>query len=259
MHNTVIIPTEFRYLSFVPCEHHLLDVLHSKMMSAGKGLNFRDHAETGVALSNAAEDRHILLVAGPAGSGKSTFMQQLRSHGLPKEIVDLLPPGCEDWPHISGKLLLAGRQRECASRVIMHYDIMRPFSLGLRDYSSDKALSIICSCNSWLTVISLSVPADILIAQYMARAISTGHRVRVALHRFTGSRRALLGRKRSRLVALYEQPNALDHWMSRWDAFLEMIYTRNAQSKKFPMCLISASPCAPADGQPNFRLLSVAK
>jgi hypothetical protein len=215
----------------------------------------------------------ILLVAAPAGAGESAFIRQLRAGLLPKEIHELLPEDCAGWSYISERTPLAKRlsadllSSRKPARLLIHYDLMRPYRLGFRDYRSDPALALVWCPQSNLIVITLSTPAEALIAQYIGRAFRL-HRqrkgrlkrwlrgLRLEAYRLTGSHWVLLGRKRSKLVSLYARGEALRHWFFRWEEFLAGLYQENAMNAKQPMRLISVTPCVSSEGEPSFCLPS---
>lgn len=69
----------------------------------------------------------LLLIAGLSGSGKSTFIKQLRKKKLPADIARLLPPDIHKWRHAYGKkslkdALLPGRRRIPPGQ-IFHFDM----------------------------------------------------------------------------------------------------------------------------------------
>ncbi len=222
------------------------------------------------ACMHAKQEGHLLLVAGPGGAGKAAFVQLLRRGLLPKDFSELLPENCADWPQASIRAVAGrGRHDGVPLQLIAGYDIMRPLTLGLRDYASDPLLAAIMSRRTAATVVTLSAPANDLIDHYMTRAAELEsehagsfrqlrHKAKVSLYRLTGSRWVLLGRKRAKLVTLYAQQGTLEHWLFRWSEYLSRLYQENALKAKQPMRLISAARCNPAHGAMSFRLLSVA-
>src|SRR5262245_29282278 len=73
--------------------------------------------------------KHLLIVAGPAGAGKSTFLRQLRSGALPAKIMTKLPPGAEHWVQLEANArnpflsTLSDEQKTTViAGVALHYD-----------------------------------------------------------------------------------------------------------------------------------------
>ena len=76
----------------------------------------------------------LLVIAGPAGAGKSTFMRELAEGRLDPGIVKLLPSGAETWSRLTANDI-DSRGRESlglghlkAAGLVVHYNTMRPFS-----------------------------------------------------------------------------------------------------------------------------------
>ena len=45
--------------------------------------------------------KHLLVIAGPSGGGKTTFITQLVSAQLPDQVRAQLPYGAEEWAELS--------------------------------------------------------------------------------------------------------------------------------------------------------------
>ena len=53
--------------------------------------------------------RNILLISGPSGGGKTTFLRQLREGTLAPEILARLPAGSGNWPVLEANDVLKGK------------------------------------------------------------------------------------------------------------------------------------------------------
>lgn len=194
---------------------------------------------------------HLLIVAGPHGSGKSTFLNLLAADALPDEIKALLPPGAGGWVQTSVMKVFKPADADAATGdagargVALHYNILRPHVRGLADYASDPSLKLIDLAED-VTVVTLRPPLPRLIAQFAARSAvqqaaapwpTRARRAvvdqlywfgRVALP--TGLQRALsipserahdLSGRFGRVVRLYQQPGWLEARYERWNAFVD--------------------------------------
>ena len=89
----------------------------------------------------------IILVSGPSGGGKSTFIYQLKSGGLSPEIISLLPKNIGDWPVLELNDFIKGDiSHEEIKETLMnstgciaHYDIVMAPRLGIA-YELDPAI-----------------------------------------------------------------------------------------------------------------------
>jgi hypothetical protein len=199
--------------------------------------------------------RHLLLIAGPGGAGKSTFIAMLLGSTLPAELRRLLPVGAERWPKAS----IGRRKRELRAamqvdNLILHYDIVGP-ARRREAYAHDPVLAGLASAQQ-VTVVDIRPPADQLIRQFQSRSAAAEERwswwrklwrrspLRVLL-----LVRGLFRRDRSK-SALYGQPGWLEACYARWDAFIgETLTTRDGA------VLIRVEPNPGADGAPSFRLI----
>jgi hypothetical protein len=182
---------------------------------------------------------HLLIVAGPAGAGKSTLMRELSEGRLSPEIVERLPAGAADWPRVIANdieskglcpLLRGGK----AAGLIVHYNTMRSFSRGY-DYDSDPALRMLDATAAPITVATIILPPALLSKQYRARiAEQNEDEWWVAVPPLKAFRRKMLALLRQsfrrpkpplkpeqlRLMQLYESPDELKQWYDRWKAYL---------------------------------------
>jgi hypothetical protein len=155
----------------------------------------------------------LLLVAGPSGCGKSAFIDQLRGGRASPDISSRLP--CVvGWLQTSVKRLSAGRDRpDAAPGLIVHYDTMRPYQMGVDSYEADDALVSLLSQSSRATILTIKIAPDRLLNQYRARK----------------ARRPFLGfglRNRAPLLSLYENQHDLAEWSAKWEMFCNALMRR---------------------------------
>jgi hypothetical protein len=189
----------------------------------------------------------LIIVAGISGSGKSTFLKQLKSGRLPRRLV--LPADVKGWPVVGSSQPIGPRGPE---GVILHYDMNGRDLWNGADYHDDPALVLVGQART-IIVINLRPPLERLISQLTERESAkleaqkrersrliwrlTAPAVRLAL-RILPPRIAKRVRQRTpfryseeRLIKklrVYKQPGWLDDLYARWGAYLDSV----AQSGK---------------------------
>lgn len=209
--------------------------------------------------------RHFLLVSGPSGGGKSTFIDRLARAALPADIADRLPAGCAGWPvaevndmlknGIGADALLAGL--DDSAGVILHYDIAYIHRFALPGYASDPAAALF----------ELGDPLDVVLIKPDLARLTAQHASRRAAHRRAKGkarllwgdwvrrplRRALLrlrGHPAVDTEVLYGDPDWLRRCYDAWrDHVLALVAGRPAAR------FIEVEPVVTPDGAPGFRLL----
>jgi hypothetical protein len=183
---------------------------------------------------------HLVILAGLSGSGKSTFVDQLRARELPEEINARLPAGIGDWP-MKGSSMRPVVPR-VAPGIILHYDMNGRGIAAGRDFCDDPTLSCVTPANA-VTVVNLRPPPDLLINQLVAR--EGGGRTKEEVLEETFTWRLLqssyvehflrrwkpwIARKRRqvcrRKIDLYEQDGWLDELYERWQAYLRSLVAK---------------------------------
>jgi hypothetical protein len=154
---------------------------------------------------------------------------------LPQNISDYLPAEAKTWQRTSGnELSREGLARVRARRgrtagIVVHYDIMRPFTKRFGHYANDPAMKQLTASGAALTVITLAPDRELLLEQFIKRAADRNYvewwdkrnwtrplkrKIREALYRITGKKPKLLKEEQLRLLALYASDNGLKRWLS---------------------------------------------
>ena len=181
---------------------------------------------------------HLVIVAGASGSGKSTFVHQLRARDLPPEINALLPGDVADWP-VVGTTMKPDFPRP-ARGVLFQYDMNGRGVAAGREFSEDPALSDVGFAKT-VTVINLRPSPDLMIDQLVAREGNGRTKEEIlretfawrSLRKWYIARRILarwkpwiaLNRRYScrRKINLYNQDGWLDSFYKRWQAYLQSL------------------------------------
>ena len=225
--------------------------------------------DAGVAV--ASDLKHIFLIAGPSGSGKSTFMREFVYDRLPKDVSDALPADAKVWQRTSGnELSRKGLARIRASRartpgLVVHYDIMRPYSRRFELFSSDPAIKELTAAGAALTVLTIAPSRERLLEQFLKRAAdrdyvewwdrvhwtrSLERRLHETFYRLTGKKPKLLKEEQLRLLGLYASNNGLKRWIAHWESFLDGVAHELSDVR-----LVFVTPEAARSDHPRFRLV----
>lgn len=182
--------------------------------------------------------RHLLLIAGPGGAGKSTFIDMLRSGRLPPHIGNLLPPGSQGWSHAGTKDLRTTDNKQFDSNhvgLILHYCTSGAHLRKHGTYAGDPVLELLSTSES-ITLVNVRPSVDILLEQYRSRTMDS----RTLVGR-------MLRRGPQRLMRSYRQKNWVQTLYQRWDNFIESAVPEG----KLRIVNIEPDPSVAA---PSFRL-----
>ncbi|MGH6804881.1 MAG: hypothetical protein ACREC3_16195 [Methyloceanibacter sp.] len=116
--------------------------------------------------------RHLLVVAGLSGSGKTTFLSALASHQLPAELIGRLPFGAASWPLAYGHFEIGRSGQKLADEIpglILHYPLNRLSDIS--DFRRDPVLELF-NMAARITVVHLKVSPKRLIEQIVHRQMT---------------------------------------------------------------------------------------
>jgi hypothetical protein len=204
----------------------------------------------------------LLMVAGPSGSGKSFFMSAIAAGRLASDLRFQLPAEARSWPHADGKSFLAcgpaTHTRSGALKrqpgLVLHYDIMRPYSYGYGSYEADPALAIMKTSRQ-IVVVSLLPPVERLVRQFLARETTILERkskriLRSLRHRLTGRDPTLLKEAQVRLLEHYQTPGWIEDYYRRWLTYLETLALEHPDVRAIALDGI-ATAAIPSPGRAN--------
>lgn len=213
--------------------------------------------------------KHLLVIAGPAGAGKSTFIRALSEGYLDAEIASVLPRGAEGWPRMAASDIDLKRPQRMLRRLngtdlVLHYNTMRVQLRDFDDYTSDPVLEFLIRAAVTVAVVTLVPEPSVLLEQYQSRLalddesewwVSTSplrklrRALRAAFRKRWGRQRAQLKPGHLQLIELYKQPEALSQWLALWTAYLESLRRRGIAD------VIFVGPAPGEPGRPKFNLL----
>jgi hypothetical protein len=115
--------------------------------------------------------RHLIVVAGARGAGKTTFLWDLVKRRLPPEVRRLLPLKAAQWPQADASdfdvwlpMIAAGSGKDARiENLVLHYDLVNYYA-GLHS----EALAVLSEADR-LTGVTIAPALDRLAVQYAAR------------------------------------------------------------------------------------------
>jgi len=224
-----------------------------------------------VAENPAAALEHIFVIAGPSGSGMSTFMREFVEDRLPCNIADDLPAEAKTWSRTSGNELSRKglpqvlRAKRRTRGLVLHYDIMRAYSRGYEKHANDPAMQAVTSAKARLTVMTILPAREALFEQFLSRARSGEYeewwdkretvrkvkrKVRGALLKLFRRPPKFLKEGHLSLLSVYASDQRLERWTNGWESFLESV-----RKDRDDVRIIYVTPGEVSDGYPSFRLL----
>jgi hypothetical protein len=203
----------------------------------------------------------ILLVSGPSGGGKSTFIDQLKLGSLPSDMTSFLPTGISEWPIIEMNDLMKGdlslemiRQvLDTSAGCIAHYDIVMAPRLGTT-YQQDPAIAFL-SETPLIGEIFVRPAPDELVRQFERRRTALESRKSASSRFWRKSIKqplkdlsAKLRNKRTETTQrLYLTGGWLEACYGKWEEC-----ARNLPAS----CWITVTPGESLAGAPSFRIVS---
>lgn len=204
--------------------------------------------------------RNILLISGPSGGGKSTFLRQLRDGTLVPEILARLPAGSGNWPVLEANDVLKGKPvmetlLAATDGVALHYDIVLMHRYRIERYEDDPSLGFLDGAES-LDVVFVRPDTALVKRNFMAR--QNEHRKKKSTISLLWSRyvrlpmRCLLspltGKPTQSTEDVYQDDNWLAGCYLRWETFIESALGRQPNAR-----LIIVEPSGEGE---TFRLRS---
>lgn len=212
------------------------------------------------------------MIAGLSGSGKSTFMRAMTQRKLPLDVLASIPEMAGRWPHTSCKFLLEHGIGEIPFRdetpegLVMHYNMSRPFALGLPDYRADQGLDFLYDLDAEIIVVTIATPRDALIDHIRRRTVDPEwiaeemagspmlrrlrRQLRTTAYNLLGMPHLALKKGQQDLIRHYESPGTIERWLEHWETFLKHLGKARKNTR-----LITVSPDPAPIGGPNFQLV----
>ena len=215
---------------------------------------------------------HLVVVAGPTSSGKSSFIKAIKTKSLSPTIIDKMPENIIKWPQIGASHFLAHGKTvdneylsaDPLEGLLLHYDLLRPYTAKTHDYNRDQILDLI-DCSEQLTVFTIIPEKNQLINQLVNNELG-GKRPglndskKAGLHKAIFKKntpfsfKRLKGLFRKFLIALgllphkkrsthhqklyfhYQEDGWLDFWYDKWSDFLR------AKKKGYSSVIVAPGP-----------------
>jgi len=214
---------------------------------------------------NKQNSNDIILISGPTGGGKSTFLKSMASGNLDDEILHALPEGAADWPIIEANDILKGdislrnsvERIEADGRVRLHYDIMFIWSRGLNSYEEDPSLKILEHADR-LWIVFLKPDQSTVKRQYHDRRVEQMKRQSAASRWWGRWARGPIRRlkhkvnldPRKDLGDIYMDEKLLSHSYDQWHKYIQTMRNRLPNLQ-----IMTVTPLASVDGNPKFSIL----
>lgn len=217
--------------------------------------------------------RRILLLCGPSGGGKSTFIAQLKAGTLAPGIAAALPTGSGSWPIVeatndlraavhAGRIKLADALATVDTGVIFHYDIVAVHRSGLAGYDDDPVLAILELADVLDIVYVRPGPARLhqqFVARTRGRIAGKSWPRRVWRRAVNGAAmgfEALSARvQRVREEQIYQDTEWINGCYRQWESYLERLL--RPQDSNPLRQLVVVEPYEDANAAPAFRRIDL--
>ena len=158
-----------------------------------------------LAVAHKRQVGHLVVLAGPAGAGKSHLLNALRSgeHASIAAAIGLNDPGAGAWPKIEARRLHQLDEPRL-ERLVLHYNFLSPFYRSARSYERDEALDLLDAAER-LTFVTVWAPSQVLLQRFdqaKAGAMVDGEYLSRSRH--------------ADIKASYQNPAAVKMFYQRW-------------------------------------------
>ena len=143
---------------------------------------------------------HLVVVAGPTSAGKSTLIERLRSDPAVRARI-----GLDEGGWLFDNAHLAALPNGPIERLVLHYDILRPWGRSIRSYGRDPALDLLDVAERVTVLTLMASPATML------KQIEQGELGR------SGWKKP---KRHHKLHERYRDAGFLEDWYRRWAAFI---------------------------------------
>jgi SAM-dependent methyltransferase len=195
-----------KFFITAPALENLL--LHHRHAFARVDFRSSDHKDRFCAIAHRRRIDHLIVVAGPTSSGKSTLIEELRGDAQPEIAAHAGIDSGAQWPCAGSKQLSTFSEPQLP-RLLFHYDFLRPYLRSAKVHARDEGLDVLESAKRVTTLTLWCSPAQL----------------REQLRRGEIAPKTLLGRyfglRRHRLLEEeYADPERLREHYRRWFAHL---------------------------------------
>lgn len=209
--------------------------------------------------------KNLLLIAGPSGGGKSTFIENLRDGSLPDDICSQY----QEFKHapvvdITNKIRRLNRKGDTeaalssiqkTTKLIIHYDIISVFRSGGKNYQDDPSLGLLDLLPSFQTIF-IRPDQQQLIHQFTERhnlrmknknSLKQFWRQSIAPH-LRKTTHKIYGREIRFETDLYRDPIFLQNCYDEWKSYIST-HEKLAEDQTHTIFI----PCIDPNGQKTFR------